>query len=224
MGCFYKSFVTLALMKIEEKKYILFDNDGVLVETEGWYYEASKRALKEFFDYDVSLERYMKLMTDGKGVWVDVKATPEEVKTARDQRDIYYQEYLKTEDLAIKGVHEVLAELSKKYKMGVVTTARRVDFELIHTGRGIIDYMDFVLCVEDYPRAKPYPDPYLKGLELFGGAKNEAIVIEDSERGLISANNAGIDCVIVHNEFTKTQEFSTAICKVDKLEDLLKLL
>lgn len=206
------------------KKYILFDNDGVLVETESLYYKASKRALKEFFDYDVTLERYMKLMTDGNGVWVDVDATQKEIITARNQRDIYYQEYLKTEDLAINNVHEVLKELSKKYQMGIVTTSRRVDFEIIHKGRGITDFMDFVLCVEDYPRAKPFPDPYLKGLEIFGGKKDEAVVIEDSERGLISANNAGIDCVIVHNEFTKTQDFSTATTKVNTLHELLKLL
>eukprot|EP01155_Anaeramoeba_flamelloides_P033577 Anaeramoba_flamelloidesa99537_22.p1 GENE.a99537_22~~a99537_22.p1 ORF type:complete len:213 (-),score=12.42 a99537_22:343-981(-) len=211
-------------MKLKDKKYILFDNDGVLVETEGWYYKASKRALKEFFDYDVTLERYMKLMTDGKGVWVDVEASKEKIAVARERRDHYYQEYLKNEDLAIKNVHKVLSELSKKYKMGIVTTARGVDFEIIHKNRAITDFMEFVLCVEDYPRAKPHPDPYLKGLELFGGKKSEALVIEDSERGLISANRADIDCVIVHNEFTKTQDFSGAKKKVDKLEDLLNLL
>ena len=211
-------------MKIEDKKYLLFDNDGVLVETEVWYYEASKRTLKEFFDVDVSFEQYMKLMTDGKGVWVDVKASKEEITIARDQRDVYYQEYLKNEDLAIKNVHEVLKELSKKYKMGIVTTSRRVDFDIIHTGRGITDFMDFVLCVEDYPRSKPYPDPYLAGLELFGAKKEETLVIEDSRRGLLSANRADIECVIIHNEFTKTQDFSSAIKKVDELKGLLELL
>jgi len=208
-----------------QKKYILFDNDGVLVETENWYYEASKRALKEFFDVDVGFEEYMKLMTDGKGVWLAApNATQKEIDIARDQRDIYYQEYLQTEDLAITNVHTILAKLSQKYKMGIVTTSRRVDFEIIHNNRGITDFMDFVLCVEDYPRAKPYADPYLKGLELFGAKKEDTIVVEDSQRGLISANNAKIDCVIVENEFTKTQNFSSAQYKIKSLDELLNLL
>ena len=208
-----------------DKKYILFDNDGVLVETEIWYYEASKRALKEFFDVDVSFEYYMKLMTDGKGVWLAAaNATQTQIDTARKQRDIYYQEYLRVEDIAIKNVHEVLQELSKKYKMAIVTTSRRIDFEIIHKDRGITDFMEFILCVEDYPRAKPYPDPYLKGLELFKANKEDVIIIEDSERGLYSANRAKIDCVIVHNEFTKTQNFSTAQYKIEKLIDLVELL
>lgn len=57
--------------------------------------------------------------------------------------------------------------------MGIVTTSRRVDFEIIHNNRGITDFMEFVLCVEDYARAKPFPDPYLKGLELFKAKKKK---------------------------------------------------
>ncbi len=207
------------------KKYILFDNDGVLVETEPLYYKASKRALKEFFDVDVSFEQYMKLMTDGKGVWVAApNATKEQVDIARDQRDVYYQEYLKTENLAIDNIHKILEKLSKNYKMGIVTTSRRVDFEIIHKNRGITDFMEFVLCVEDYTEAKPHPEPYLKGLELFNAKKDEVVVVEDSERGLLSAFSANIDCIIVHNEFTKTQDFSKAKHYIKSLEELHSLL
>lgn len=207
------------------KKYILFDNDGVLVETEPLYYEASKRALKEFFNVNLQFDEYMKIMTDGNGVWVAApNATQEEIIIARDQRDLYYRKYLQNENVSIDNVHDVLNELSKKCKMGIVTTSRRVDFELIHKNSGITNFMDFVLCVEDYPRAKPYPDPYLKGLKLFNAKKDETIVVEDSERGLLSANRAEIDCAIVHNEFTKTQNFTTAKYKIDSLKELINIL
>ena len=73
----------------------------------------------------------------------------------------------KTENILIDGVKETLKELSKDYKMGIVTTSRRVDFEIIHKNLGITDFMEFVLCEEDYNYAKPHPEPYLKGLELF---------------------------------------------------------
>lgn len=208
-----------------DKKYILFDNDGVLVETEVWYYEASKRALKEFFDVDIGFNDYMDMMTAGKGVWVAAAdATDEEKTIARNQRDVYYQEYLRTEDIDIQNIHAILRELQKNYKMGIVTTSRRVDFEIIHNNRGITEFMEFVLCVEDYPKSKPHPDPYLKGMKLFNATKEETIIIEDSERGLISANRAEIDCVIVYNEFTKTQDFSTATYKINTLSELNNLL
>ena len=108
--------------------------------------------------------------------------------------------------------------------MGIVTTSRRVDFEIIHKDLGIINFMDFILCEEDYEFAKPHPEPYLKGLEIFGANKDEAIVIEDSTRGLTAAYKAGIECVIVKNDFTITQDFSKASYFIDNLEELKTIL
>ncbi len=209
------------------KKYILFDNDGVLIETEMWYFEASKRALKEFFDLELTFERYMEIMAKGQRAWViaeEIGISEDEIVIAREKRDEYYQEYIKTKEIAIEGVIDSLKELSKNYKMGIVTTSRRVDFELAHSGRGITDFMDFVLCVEDYPNSKPHPDPYLKGMEMFGATKEECIIVEDSKRGLSSAVNACIECVIVHNEFTETHDFSDASYRISKFSELQELL
>jgi HAD superfamily hydrolase (TIGR01509 family) len=108
--------------------------------------------------------------------------------------------------------------------MGIVTSARREDFELIHRGRGIAAHMQFVLCSGEYPRAKPYPDPYLQGLARLGGKKEETLVVEDSERGLRSALSAGIDCIVVKNHFTSSHDFSNAAHRIDALRELLELL
>jgi len=208
------------------KKYILFDNDGVLVETEMWYYRASAEILKTM-GIIMDDDAYREIMINGLSSFVlaeraGFNATV--IKIAREKRDVLYQKYLKSENIAINGVEEILKELKQKYQMGIVTTSRRVDFELIHDKRGIVEYMDFVLCVEDYSRAKPYPDPYLKGLEKFNSSKEDAIVVEDSQRGLRSAVAAGIECVIVKNDFTSLHDFSTATHRIDSLSELEKLL
>lgn len=208
------------------KKYILFDNDGVLVETENWYYEANKKALKEL-GLTLQMETYQEIMARGGTAWevaINAGIKTEIIDRKRIQRDVYYQEYLHTKNLEIPNVKKVLNSLSKKYKMAIITTSRRVDFELIHKNRGISDFMEFVLCVEDYKRAKPYPDPYLKGLKEFNASPEHSIVVEDSQRGLISAVNANIECVIVKNEFTKTQDFSKANYFIDNLEQLETIL
>lgn len=209
------------------KKYILFDNDGDLVHTEPLYFKANIKALKEYFDVELKFDEYMKIMSKGTTVWQEALNkgfSLNEIEIARNQRNIYYQEFLRSENILIKGVKEVLQELSKSYKMGIVTTSRRVDFEIIHKDLGIVDFMDFVLCEGDYEFAKPHPQPYLKGLEIFGAKKNEAIVIEDSTRGLTSAYKAGIECVIVKNEFTTTQDFSKASYFIDTLDELKTIL
>lgn len=208
------------------KKYILFDNDGVLVETEMWYYRASTEVLKTL-GIEMSPEVYREIMINGLSSFVLAERAgfdAESVQKARAKRDEIYRRYLQTEDIAIKGVAEVLSALGENYRMGIVTTSRRVDFELIHHNRGIVDHMEFVLCVEDYPRAKPHPDPYLKGLERFHANKEEAVVVEDSQRGLRSAAAAGIECVIVKNDFTALHDFSAATYRIDALHELQNLL
>ena len=208
------------------KKFILFDNDGVLVETELWYFRANEKAMKEL-GVRLELDYYLELMKHGGNWWelaLNRGVTIDNVNHARQRRSKYYQHYLRTENILIEGVEEVIEELSRHYRMGIVTTSRRVDFELIHHEKKLTRFMDFVLCEEDYPRAKPYPDPYLKGLKLFSASPNEAIVVEDSQRGLKAAVDAKIECVIVKNDFTASHDFSSATYRIDSLRDLKGLL
>lgn len=208
------------------KKYILFDNDGVLVETEKWYFTANVEILKTL-GIELDQARYRDIMINGQSAFLLAEEKGFDTTTveqARERRNALYQHYLQTEELEIEGVKEVLAALKEKYRMGIVTSARREDFELIHARRGITAHMEFVLCSGEYGRSKPHPDPYLKGLEMFGGTKSEAIVVEDSQRGLRSAVNAGIDCVIVHNHFTADHDFSDAAHRIESLHQLEQLL
>ena len=201
------------------KKYILFDHDGVLVDTEFWYYKAAESTLADI-GFALDKQQYLRDMTQGLGSWAQTKAAgidEQALSTRRAARDAYYQEYLRTEAIEIEGVVEALAELSSYARMAIVTTAKRADFELIHEKRQIRQFMDFVLVREDYELAKPHPQPYLTGLRRFGASKEEALVVEDSARGLNSAVAAGIDCVIVYNDFTKANDFSQASYRIDTL-------
>ena len=204
------------------KKYILFDHDGVLVDTEFWYYKAAERALADI-GLTLDKDQYVRDMNQGSGTWAQARAAgvdEQAVSRQREVRDAYYQEYLRTEAIEIDGVVEALAELSKYVRMAIVTTARRADFEIIHEKRQIRQFMDFVLVREDYELAKPHPEPYLTGLARLGAAKDETLVVEDSARGLNSAVAAGIDCVIVHNDFTRTHDFSRASYRIERLIEL----
>lgn len=204
------------------KKYILFDHDGVLVDTEHWYFMANQKALSEI-GIELNTDLYLQNMSKGISCWDNLRDSNLDESTINEQRkkrNRYYQEYLKQEDIEISGVESLLSELSRNYKMAIITTSKREDFELIHRDRNIVRYMDFVLAREDYSSAKPHPEPYLKGLKRFGGLKEEALIVEDSERGLNSAVAAGIDCVVVYNEFTKSNDFSKATHRISTLSEL----
>ena len=204
------------------KKYILFDHDGVLVDTEFWYYKAGERALADI-GFTMDRDQYLRDMAQGAATWAQAVAAGIDGQTIDRQREVrnaYYQEYLRTEDIEIEGVLETLDILAREYRMAIITTSKRADFALIHEKRPILDYMEFYLAREDYEQAKPHPQPYLRGLERFGATAAETVVVEDSARGLMSALAAGIDCIVVANEFTASHDLSDATAKVAAFREL----
>ncbi|MER6249606.1 HAD family hydrolase [Streptomyces griseorubiginosus] len=208
------------------RKYVLFDHDGVLVDTEFWYFRSAERALAEA-GFTLDKDQYLRDMARGAGSWAQAKAAGIDDGTlsrVREARNGYYQEYLRTEAIEIDGVEDTLAELSAYVRMAIVTTAKRADFDIIHEKRQIMQFMEFAIVREDYELAKPHPGPYLAGLKRFGAAREETLVVEDSARGLAAAVAARIDCAVVHNEFTKNSDFSPASYRIDSLSELKGIL
>jgi HAD superfamily hydrolase (TIGR01509 family) len=206
--------------------HLLFDHDGVLVDTEKWYFEATSQALAKL-GITMTFDDYKQHLVDGSSNWADAvsKGVPQvEIDAVRAWRDDRYQYYLQHEDIDIPGVADVLSELGKNFQMAVITTSKRADFELIHSQRTLLDNMAFVLCREDYIKAKPHAEPYEAGLQRFGVETGSTLVIEDSKRGLAAAEAAGIRTIKVHNEFVVHQQASSdyAIQSLQELPQLLK--
>jgi len=204
------------------KRYILWDNDGVLVDTEFWYFTATQRALAEL---GVTLPKhtYLQRMAQGKSSWDLATAAgidADRIAMKRQQRDAWYEEYLLHEAIDIPGIEQMLEKLSKTHKMAIVTTSTSAHFELIHRHRNLTRFMNFVLTREDYVLSKPDPEPYLRALQIFGASADECLVVEDSRRGLQSAIAAGIDCAVVYNEFTAGHDFSGARHQLKSLDEL----
>lgn len=208
------------------RKFLLWDHDGVLVDTERWYFVATRESLAPL---GVQLDQptYLSFMAEGRSCWelaAQHGTPPHRVSIARQERDRRYQELLRTEEIEIDGVLDVLAELAPWYRMAIVSTSKRADFDLIHAARGIRRFFEFVINIEDCVRAKPDPDPYLRALERFRARPEEALAIEDSSRGLAAAKAASLDCAIIRSDFTATQDFRDAWCMIDSVRELPRVL
>ncbi len=203
---------------------ILWDNDGVLVDTERLFYEANRELFRplglelseqHFFDW---------YLADNCGAWhlLEPPLSVAEIGAWRDERNRQYAATLASEAIpAIDGVGEVLASLSPRLRMGVVTSSNRDHFEIIHERLDLLPHFEFVLTFDTYARSKPAPDPYLLGLERLGVRADECLVVEDSPRGLQAATAAGIRCIVLRNELTRGHDFPGAWRVVDTMPQLL---
>jgi len=209
------------------KKYILFDSDGILVDTEQYYFKASVEILAEI-GLEHTFEDFREVsLIQGKGVWSAFpnRLTDElEIHGLRTKRDILYHSMIQSEPISIPNVAHVIDELQSKYKMAIVTSALKNDFLAIHHRTGFLDRFEFYLANGEYPRGKPNPDPYLTALAKFGGAPEEAVVIEDSFRGVQAGVSAGITTIAIPTEMTKGSDFSIADHVLDSIDDLPSLL
>ncbi len=204
-------------------RYVLWDNDGVLVDTEEGYFRATQRALAEC---GVDLDRacYMSRRAQGLSSWdlLEVLALdPKMREQQRAARDVYYQQFIRGAPREIPGVRDVLGKLYGRYRMAIVTTSHRRNFELLHAEGSLLRHMEFALTREDFNDGKPAPDGYLAALDRFGAAPDEAIVVEDSAQGLNAARAAGIRCVIVRNAFFRdAHAFDGAVRVLDSIVEL----
>ncbi|MBI5596881.1 MAG: HAD family phosphatase [Elusimicrobia bacterium] len=180
-------------------KAVLFDNDGVLADTEDLYFDSCRTAVRER-GFDLTLADYQEVSLRQGASTIDFAAqgalAPYELLAVKKRRDDIYLKLLESRAEARAGVKEVLEALSGRATLAVVTAAHRVHFDAVHRRTGFAPYFSFVLTQEDCPVSKPDPAPYLMALERGGWRPSECIVVEDTERGLAAATAAGIPCLV----------------------------
>ena len=206
---------------------IFWDNDGVLVETEHLYFQATQETLASI-GIALTREDYIALfLVEGRGAWHIAQqrgvAQPE-IERLRNDRNARYSELLAQTTRVITGVTDVLDALHGRYVMGVVTSSRKDHFDVIHRNTGLLKYFDFVLTASDVTRVKPDPEPYVRAVARSGVPADACIAIEDSARGLESARAAGIGCIVVPTELTRQSDFAGADRVLANIGELLTVL
>jgi HAD superfamily hydrolase (TIGR01509 family) len=192
---------------------VFWDNDGVLVDTEKLYFQATRELLlRTGVTLTEALFRQISLV-EGRSAFDLAKAkgvSQEEIERHHAERNRRYTELLTGGVSVIDGVVEILGALRGKVSQAIVTSSRREHFDAIHAGTGLLAWFDFVLTREDYVLSKPNPEPYLTALKKSGFKADECLVVEDSPRGLASALAAGIRCLVIPNDLTRGAPFAGA--------------
>ena len=208
-------------------KAILWDNDGVLVDTEHLYRDAT-RAIMARVGFNLTDDQYRQLfLSQNHGAWhmlAEQGHSDAALTRMRAERDDLYSDLLRKRNHTIEGVEPVLQSLHGRFAMGVVTSSQRKHFEIIHAQTNLLRYFDFVLAREDYANSKPDPEPYLAGIAKTGFRADECIAVEDTPRGLTAATGAGIKCIVIPNGLTADGDFSGAHKVLRDIRELPALL
>ncbi|MDO8575844.1 MAG: HAD family phosphatase [bacterium] len=191
---------------------VFFDMDGLLVDTESLYLDATREVFAPF-DVEVSLDWYMTeqlgkgtstfSLLEAKGIAQDV------IQETRVRRNKRYMEMLEGIE-PIQGVRETLLQLHGKFALAVVTSSNREPFEIIMRNTELKHFFDFSITFDDVTSLKPDPKPYQKAVEHSGFEKENCLALEDSSKGVSAAKAAGISCYAIPDELTKGHDFSMA--------------
>lgn len=179
---------------------VVFDLDGVIIDTEEVWEEVRRGYVAEFgreFLPD-SQDRMMGMST---GEWsrhlaeeVGVPRTPAEV--AADVLGRMAERYRAALPL-IPGSVEAVRRLGEHFTLGLASSSARILIDQVLATAGLTDAFQVALSTEEVPRGKPAPDVYLAAAEKLGLEPAVCAAVEDSSNGLRAAGAAGLAVIAV---------------------------
>ncbi len=186
---------------------ILFDFDGLILDTETPIFDAWKEKFREF-DQELLLEEWAEILgrsPDHSGpIDAFLSNIPNEEKRKEILREVKHKELeLVHQKKPLPGVKDLIYK-AKEFgiKLGIVSSSDR-DWVHSHLERlGLIKYFDHTSCADDVRLAKPNPELYNLGLKKIGLAREKVLVLEDSPNGVLAAKRADLFCVAVPNQLT----------------------
>lgn len=209
-------------------KALIFDMDGVLIDSEPLHKKIEQDILKEL-GVNLPLDEHFKYASMGKEFWNIIekqfgynrKTTAEELH--KEKADRYIKVLTSKPILPIDGLIELVNHAKQKgFVLAVASSSSIYNINLVLKAIGLDQYFSLVVSGEQVPRNKPFSDIYLKTAELLNLSPDACMVVEDSANGVKSAVGAGMFCIGFRNLNSGVQDISRANVIVDSLSEAIK--
>ena len=209
-------------MKIEA---VIFDLDGVLIDSEGVWDAARREVTFEHRGHwtedatdamiGMSSTEWSAYMHDQLGVQLPRERISDAVVS---RLQALYEQSLPL----MPDARETVITLSKRWPLGLASSANRPIIELVLDLAGLSDCFAATVSSEEVPRGKPAPDVYLEAARRLGVESERSIAVEDSANGIRSAAAAGMAVIAVPNKEFPPTEDSLALAQdvIDSLSEL----
>ncbi len=198
---------SLLRLQIPDRRFggYIFDCDGTLADTMPLHYRAWQRIIGEYGGVFTEQAFYalggkptgliFAQLRDEQGLHIP------DVDAAAQCKERYFFEFLH-EVAPIEPVLDIARRMYTRAPLAVASGGVRESVELILNTLGIRHLFDAVVCLEDYARPKPHPDPFLEAARRINVPPGDCVVFEDAELGVQAAAAAGMQCVFVPSRRT----------------------
>ena len=210
-------------------KAVLFDLDGVVLDTETEYLRAGMETAETF---NLSITKDILKTAIGKDqqtcekIWADAFGEENLELFNRESFNILYRNRDKSGILTKTGFFELAYFLKANgIKIAVATsTGKPATYAKLAYAR-LLSKFDAIICRSDYEKGKPEPDAFLAAAEALGVGIADCLIIEDSEPGLIAAKTSGAKFIYAEDIAAVSEEISASAEKrVTDLADVIRYL
>ncbi len=207
-------------------KAVIFDMDGVMIETEPLQSKSFEHVLRNHgvepeFNKDGVIQKVGVTARDNLVMLKEKHGIDEDVDTLLAQKRAAYDELLRQNLFPKEGLLPLIKTLKEGgLKLAVASSSSLEQIQLVLHGLAVSGHFDGVVSGEDLPRGKPHPDIFLETARKLGIDPIRCLVLEDAESGVEAARAAHMKVIAVPNRYTQSHSFHTADAVVSSLQDV----
>lgn len=203
---------------------LIFDFDGLILDTESTDFEAWARLYREH-GHELPRERWVETIGTAGGAWDPVAHLGELIGRDLDSESVRAERRPVRDTLVreldpLPGVVDWLEAARARGLALAIASSSEADWVVRHLRHvGLDHYFAEIVTADQVERAKPSPDLYQRALAKLEVAADDALALEDSAHGLAAARAAGLRCVAVPGPMTRHLDFAGAALVLDSLAE-----
>lgn len=207
---------------------VIFDMDGVLIDSEPLHFESDRLTIQEYGS-EISDEVMIAYVgATGEKFWSDMKpiyGITDSLEVLLQKQKAHKEQLFSQSLQSIAGIPQLLSALQAQGKgLAVASSSPRYFIDMVLDGLGLRQFFPVIVSGDDISNCKPAPDIFIKAAEQLGVSADNCVVIEDSGHGVTAAKAANMRCIGLITPNSGPQDLSPADIIIESVYDCFNYL